>query len=173
MQHLNQASGNNEWYTPSPLVEAVREVLGEIKFDPCSTVQANEVVKARLYYTQEDDALSRDWCEGQIFMNPPYERGVIDKFVRKFCECEGDKIALVNNATETKWFQELAENCNYFCFLNRRVKFDNPYSGRNGRPLQGQVIVGRMVCWHSQTMFEHVFQDWGVVMNKYMVQLGE
>ena len=49
-------------------------------------------------------------------------------------------IVLVNNATETKWFQEILKRCNAVCFPKGRIRFISP-EGKNGAPLQGQAIL--------------------------------
>ena len=49
---------NNEWYTPHKYIEAAREVLGEIDLDPASCAFANQVVKAKQFFTKR-----REWLD--------------------------------------------------------------------------------------------------------------
>lgn len=70
-----------EWYTPSPFVEAAREVMGEIDLDPASHEEANHVVKAKAFFSVEDNGLAKGWY-GCVFLNPP--GGLVPEFWHKF-----------------------------------------------------------------------------------------
>ena len=153
LQHLNNYSkllygtdkpkvvhntGNEEWFTPPEYVEAARAVLGTIDLDPASCEIANKTIKAKRYYAKDDDGLTKTW-KGRIFLNPPYTTGVIDKFVAKVVECD-EAIVVVNNCTETRWFQTLASKSSAICFPSGRIKF-TPGGMTGSSPLQGQAIV--------------------------------
>ena len=142
--HVSNNSGVEEWYTPSELIEAARAVMGHIDLDPASSFFAQVTVKATKYYTVQDDGLLQDW-RGTVWMNPPYTSGLIGKFTEKLAAhvVAGDvieAIVLVNNATETAWFQSLVSVCSALCFPASRVRFLDP-DGKPGAPLQGQAIL--------------------------------
>jgi phage N-6-adenine-methyltransferase len=142
--HVSYNTGNNEWYTPSEYIEAARNVMGEIELDPASSHKANETVKALRYYTSENDGLSKQWI-GKVWMNPPYSVDLIYRFCEKLTwhYKEGDiteAIVLVNNATETNWFNILIEQAGAVVFPKGRVKFQTS-NGSVGAPLQGQAII--------------------------------
>lgn len=140
--HVSFNSGNNEWYTPKEFIEAARVAMGSIDLDPASNDIANEVVKAETYYTAETNGLDKEWT-GNVWMNPPYASDLIGKFVDKLIEQRKNyeqAIVLVNNATETEWFNKLISISSAVCFPKSRVKFYMP-DGKTGTPLQGQAVL--------------------------------
>lgn len=140
--HVAQNSGNNEWYTPADYIELANEVMDHIDLDPASSERANEVVKAKQFFTAEDSGLEHPWA-GTVWMNPPYASNLISKFCDKLISDLPDisqAIVLVNNATETEWFKKLIEQASAVCFTYGRVKFYSP-DGRIAQPLQGQALL--------------------------------
>jgi hypothetical protein len=141
--HVARNTGDNEWYTPPVFIEAATAVLGGIDLDPASSEIANRTVKAKTFYTEDDDGLSQDWPVGRIWMNPPYAQPAINRFCTRIVDevSRGSSaIVLVNNGTETQWFQCMAAECTAICFPKSRVRFLKP-DGNPGAPLQGQAIV--------------------------------
>lgn len=140
--HVANNSGNNEWYTPAELIEAARNTMGEINLDPASNPIANKVVKADKYYTAEDNGLDKIWS-GNVWLNPPYASDLIEKFIDKLVSERNNytqAIVLVNNATETVWFNKIIDISAAVCFPKSRVKFYMP-NGKTGAPLQGQAVL--------------------------------
>lgn len=143
--HVSHNSGENEWYTPAGYIEAARAVMGGIDTDPASCAQANETVKADKYYDSKADGLTKKW-HGRVFMNPPYAQPLIANFAKavaaKFANKEiTEAIVLVNNATETEWFNEMIKHASAICFPNGRIRFVNKEGKPGGAPLQGQAVL--------------------------------
>jgi len=140
--HVSNNSGENEWYTPIEFINAAREVMGSIDLDPASCEAANKTVKATKIYTINDDGLKQHW-HGNVWLNPPYASDLIGKFADKVAESKNDiqqAIILVNNATETGWFNTLIGIASAVVFPKSRVKFYMA-DGKTGAPLQGQAFI--------------------------------
>lgn len=159
--HVSYNSGENEWYTPPEYIEAARKVMGSIDLDPASSEVANRIVGATTFYTKADDGRDKKWT-GRVYMNPPYASNLIGDFASKFAGHirDGsitDGIVLVNNATETTWFQKLIECAQAVVFTTGRVRFLDP-QGNPGAPLQGQAFI---YFGGSPLMFLNEFRRFG------------
>jgi hypothetical protein len=160
--HVSNNSGENEWYTPKDIIESARSVLGSIDLDPASCEEANNIVKAKRFYSISDDGLSKKWT-GKIWLNPPYSQPEIKHFSEKLIIEKQNIIAacvLVNNATETAWAQLLLSECTAVCFLSSRVKFINKEGISIGAPLQGQMVL---YFGSNKKLFTSTFVKHGII----------
>lgn len=139
-QKAKQARSNCEWYTPKWFVEAVRRVFGgAIDLDPATCVLANSVVRAKRYFTFTDDGLKQEWF-GKLYLNPPYNKGVLRQFITKMLAeiAAGhvtEAIMLTHARTDTVWFQKLVKSGAVVAFP-KRVNF---WSVEKNAPKDGSV----------------------------------
>jgi len=160
--HVGKNSGENEWYTPEKFIEAARSVMGSIDIDPASSELANKTVKATVFFSKDDCGLTRDWT-GNVWMNPPYAQPLMNDFAAKLVDQLSNiesAIVLVNNATETKWFQSMAQESSAICFPESRIKFVD-VNGNLGAPLQGQSIL---YFGSDAQVFSNIFSKFGLVL---------
>jgi len=164
LPHVAHNSGQNEWYTPAPWIEAARAAMGGIDCDPASSAIANKRVRATAIWTAEDDGRERVWGE-RVWMNPPYAQPL----VADFCEALAVRFergevkqacVLVNNGTETAWFHRLLSVASAVCFPRTRVRFLSP-TGEPGAPLQGQACL---YLGDNREAFTTHFRAFGVVL---------
>lgn len=164
--HVSNNSGNNEWYTPPEYLEAAHAVMGGIDTDPASCDLANKHVKAAEYFSVDDDGLSQEWT-GRAWMNPPYSGDLIGRFIDRMVDQYRrgnvtEAIVLVNNATETAWFQTLAAQADAICFPKGRIKYLDSTGKPANTPLQGQAFI---YLGPQKKAFHRVFSAFGFVVN--------
>lgn len=156
--------GEYEWYTPKAIIEAAREVMGGIDLDPSSCDQANEIVQAAQYFSEDDSGLPRTW-HGRVFLNPPFAHPAVKYFAEKLLESlESGEVSqavwLSNACVDVEWWQRLAAK-GITCFHRGRVKFYGP-DGQQQPPTLGQTLI----YFGSNTEeFRRIFGAFGVVLS--------
>jgi phage N-6-adenine-methyltransferase len=163
--HVSHNSGENEWYTPKQFIEAARLAMGSIDTDPASSDVANETVRAKKYYTAEQDGRDKKWS-GNVWMNPPYSQPLISEFIDAFAQKYNagefqQACVLVNNAKETNWYQALLIYASAVCFIKGRVKFIDKQGNASGAPLQGQTVL---YFGNREKSFIDAFSEFGIVL---------
>ena len=157
-------SMSNEWYTPPKYIDAVHKVMGGIDLDPATSPEANKIVKAKRFYTEEHNGLEQDW-EGRVFLNPPYG-GNSGAFIKKLMESLDaevtEAILLVNaNATDTDWFQPCFDGV--MCFTDHRIDFLSP-SKKATSSTHGSCFV---YFGPNKDKFHREFSKFGNIVVRY------
>lgn len=128
--YINQDSGKTDYGTPLWLIEAAREFLGEINLDAATQPYWNRRIRAkRIFHTTRAhrwyqpglrrSALDVKWdgletAPVTVWLNPPYGRGVTEKWVRKVVtEYQKGRVSealvLTFAAEDTSWGQLLCK----------------------------------------------------------------
>jgi len=157
-------TGDNEWFTPGKYIELAREALKEIDLDPASHPLAQETVKAKQFFTKDDDGLSKEW-HGRIWLNPPYAYPIMPQFIDKLLEeLEAGRtkaaILLTHNYSDTEWFQKAAAKAAMLCFPRGRIRFVHGDRGEVASPTQGQTFF---YFGSSAQHFGNAFAELGFV----------
>lgn len=152
----------DEWMTDPNVIELARSTMGSIDFDPASNMIAQRYVKAHSFCVHPDeynvvdfirydvlrDGLDQVW-HGNVWCNPPYSAGNIDRFVDKAVtewnrrEYEKNNeinqmMILVNSATDTKWYHRLLEYSTCTLLWRGRIKFWKIQDGKAHEKWEGE-----------------------------------
>lgn len=126
---------SDEWYTPPSIFTK----LGHFDLDPCAATQPFWKI-ADTNYTASDDGLSQPW-HGRIWLNPPYSRPLLERFVEKLAD-HGNGIALLFNRCDCKLFQDVIfKKAAGILFFRGRIKFYMANGTQGGAPGCGSVLI--------------------------------
>ena len=156
IQDVNQDEvyTNDDWYTPHFILDAARNCMGgQFDLDPASSHKANEQVKAKTYFTRQDNGLCKLWnpmLYKKVWLNPPYSRGNIIEFVLKFLgELHDAKgIMLCRLDSSTRWFKLMIESkyITCVCLPNEKLMFQRiyPHTSKCGNK-EGNILFFRNI----------------------------
>ena len=138
------SSSSELWTTPQEVLNPLYKVFINFDLDPCSPTDNPKTapVKAKAYFTSEDDGLSLKWF-GNAFVNPPYGRGIA-QWVKK-CRQEVEKnnaqtvVALLPARTDTRWWHNDISRYADILLLKGRLKF--------GKSTQVAPFPSALVIW--------------------------
>lgn len=144
------SSAFQNWETPKWLLEKLYIVFGRFDLDPCSPTRNSRraPVRAKVRFTEEDDALSLAWF-GNVFMNPPYGRELSHWTAKANGEfLSGNAITIVGlipARTDTIWWhRDIASQATVF-FLKGRLSFGK---GGQSAPFPSALVIwSRVVEW--------------------------
>lgn len=110
-----------QWITPQWIIDE----LGPFDLDPCAAeTQPWPCAK----HSYKAAGLERDWV-GTIWLNPPFDRYQVSKWVEKLAD-HGKGIALLHARTETDWFLPAWQRASGIMFLSTRLHFHYPDGAR-------------------------------------------
>ena len=135
------SSTTNEWYTPKEFFDTLKKEF-DFNLDPCCTKQS---AKCDIFFTKEDDGLTKDWGVHIVFMNPPYGREIKD-WIRKAYDASlsgATVVALIPARTDTRyWHEYIFNKADEIRFLKGRIKFEDINGeAKNSAPFPSAVIV--------------------------------
>lgn len=143
------------WRTPLWLYDILDDEVGGFTLD--AACRRESCLAPRGFYHDEGiDAFDHDWVEasggGPIFCNPPYSRGLIDRFVRA-CADAGELVpvtALIRHDPSTKWyFDDIALRAVDVRTIHGRLRF----RADDGRAAATKAnFVSSVVRWRPGTV---------------------
>lgn len=130
-QEALTSSKRQDWETPWEFFNKVNEEF-HFDLDVCAT---SENHKCHRFFTPEIDGLEQSWhkiSERSCWMNPPYDRKVQDKWIRKAYE-ESLKgitvVCLIPARTDKKIWHEIIFPYAEVRFIKGRIKFVGAEAG--------------------------------------------
>jgi len=132
------SSKETDWATPRDFFDRLDDRFG-FDLDPCAS---SENAKCDVFYTVEDDGLSRNWGKNKkVFVNPPYGRD-IKKWIRKSYEESKNNgntvVMLIPSRTDTAYWHEYCMKAAEIYFVKGRLKFGDATAGA---PFPSAVVV--------------------------------
>jgi hypothetical protein len=112
--------------------------LGEFDLDPAAAAPRPWDCAAT-NYTERDNGLAQPW-HGRVFLNPPYDRRVVGRFIQKLAE-HGYGICLTHARTETSWFEPIWKSASGILFLADRIHFHLPDGTRHPANSGAPVVL--------------------------------
>lgn len=130
--------------TPAYILEPIRELLGGIELDPCTTPQ--NPVGAQRFFTPPTDGATQYWDAETVFCNPPYGEARV-RWVRKCIEAgvirRARVVLLIPAHTDTRIWHEAMNNATSVLFIKGRVKFGIPRpNGRQVAASHPSALIG-------------------------------
>lgn len=145
------SSDKQDWETPMEFVHLVEDYLFDGKPFILDCCCYPETAKAPVFYTEADDALTRQWNYSRVWMNPPYGRAIPEwlAYAHKQSEKYGiTVVCLVPARPDTKWFHEIA--ClGKIIFLKRRIRFL-----QQGKDVGSPAFPSMLVVFDGTTGFD-------------------
>lgn len=131
-------SNTPEWATPQAFFDELDKEF-HFDLDPCANTKNH---KCAMWFSEEEDGLSKSWNNSRVFCNPPYGR-VLKDWVKKASEARGGIVVLLVPArTDTRYFHEyIYQKPNVeIRFLKGRLKFGD---GKGSAPFPSMVVIFR------------------------------
>lgn len=132
---VNKEKTTTTWLTPPSLIKK----LGDFDLDPCAAIN-QPWATAKTHFTEKEDGLSQEWF-GRVWMNPPYGRKEMPKWLKKMAQ-HNRGIALTFNRSETEqFFDYVWPVASGIFFLKGRIKFLDITGAEAGSPGCGSVLI--------------------------------
>lgn len=127
----------DNWETPDWIFDPLNKEF-EFTLDPCCVESTK---KCDRFFTPKENGLIQDWSNERVFVNPPYSRGNIDKWVKKCFDsskCGAVVIALLPVSTSSKWFHDFIYQKAEIRFIKGRVKF---VGANHTAPFSSMIVI--------------------------------
>lgn len=133
-------SQSDEWGTPLEMFSALDKEF-DFTLDAAAT---KENALCERFFTIEEDGLSQDWGEHNVYLNPPYSQA--GKWVEKAYEASlrgATVVCLVASRTDTRWWHRWAMRADEIRLVEGRLKF---VGGEFSAPFPSALLIFHPPC---------------------------
>jgi site-specific DNA-methyltransferase (adenine-specific) len=132
------SSKTGEWSTPQDFFDKLNWRFGQFTLDPCATPHNT---KCANFYTEAENGLVKDWEGENVFVNPPYGRGIEAWIAKAYCEGQKEHtrvVMLIPARTDTRYWHDYVMKASEIHFIKGRLKFGD---SKNSAPFPSAVVI--------------------------------
>lgn len=137
------SSKTDNWATPQDFFDKLNEEF-HFTLDPCANEENH---KCNLFYTKEQDGLTKDWGGHVVFCNPPYGKEIADWVRYSYEQSQKPNttvVMLIPARTDTRYFHDYIYGKAEIRFIKGRLKFGD---ATTAAPFPSMVVVYRKNNW--------------------------
>lgn len=131
------SSNTDDWATPQDFFDKLDEEF-HFDLDPCAS---DENHKCALYFTKQDDGLSKNWGGHTVYCNPPYGKQIgkwVEKAYSESKKNDTTVVMLIPARTDTGWFHDYIYGKAEVRFIRSRIRFSG---AKWNAPFPSMVVV--------------------------------
>jgi site-specific DNA-methyltransferase (adenine-specific) len=117
------SSKSPSWGTPQDFYDRLTRKFYKFTLDAAASKLS---AKCDLFFTKEDNALSKDWSGHNVFLNPPYGRQLkfwVQKAYEEGMKDDTTVTMLIPARTDTKYFHQFCMKAKEIIFIKGRLRF--------------------------------------------------
>lgn len=137
------SSKTDNWATPKDFFDNLNEEF-HFTLDPCANEENH---KCDLFYTKEQDGLTKDWGGHVVFCNPPYGKEIADWVRYSYEQSQKPNttvVMLIPARTDTRYFHDYIYGKAEIRFIKGRLKFGD---ATTAAPFPSMIVVYRKNNW--------------------------
>ena len=139
------SSKTDNWATPQDFFDNLNEEF-HFTLDPCANEENH---KCDLFFTKEQDGLTKDWGKHVVFCNPPYGKEIADWVRYSYEQSQKPNttvVMLIPARTDTRYFHDYIYGKAEIRFIKGRLKFGD---ATTAAPFPSMIVIYRKSSWRD------------------------
>lgn len=137
------SSKTDNWATPQDFFDNLNEEF-HFTLDPCANEENH---KCDLFFTKEQDGLTKDWGGHVVFCNPPYGKKIAEWVRYSYEQSQKPNttvVMLIPARTDTRYFHNYIYGKAEIRFIKGRLKFGD---ATTAAPFPSMVVIYHKSSW--------------------------